>query len=101
MASLQQGGGEASRRQQGALDKGGGTVTDEAADDGLVQGLSVELLQGGVDGRREVGAGVDEGAVKVEDQQGNLPALERGDHCPRPMVHSRARSSMGSSSGPL
>ena len=54
---------------EGAADEHGDTVADVAGDDGLGEFGLAEVSECGVDGVAEVDAGVDEGAVEVEDEE--------------------------------
>jgi carbonic anhydrase len=53
----------------GAADEHGGSVADVAGDDGLGEGGLAEVGESGVDGVAEIDAGVDEGAVEIEDDE--------------------------------
>ena len=54
---------------EGPADEQGGAVADVAGDDGFGKCGLAEVLEGGVDGVAEVDAGVDEGAVEIEDEE--------------------------------
>ena len=54
---------------EGPTDEERGPVADVAGDDGFGKLRLAEVGQGGVDGVAEVGAGVDERAVEVEDEE--------------------------------
>jgi carbonic anhydrase len=54
---------------EGSADEEGGSVADVAGDDGFGELRFAEVREGGVDGVAEVDAGVDESAVKVEDEE--------------------------------
>ena len=54
---------------EGAADEHGGAVADVAGDDGFGELGLAEVGEGRVDGVAEVDAGVDEGAVEVEDEE--------------------------------
>ena len=54
---------------EGTADKERGSVADVAGDDGHGKLRLAEVFEGGVDGVAEVGAGVDEGTVEVEDEE--------------------------------
>ena len=54
---------------EGAADEHGDAVADVAGDDGVGELGLAEVGEGGVDGVAEVDAGVDEGAVEVEDEE--------------------------------
>lgn len=54
---------------KGAADEGGGSIADVGGDDVLCEGRFAEVAQHGVDGVREVNAGVYEGAVQVKDEE--------------------------------
>jgi hypothetical protein len=54
---------------EGPADEKGGAVADVAGDDGFGELRFAEVGEGGVDGVTEVGAGVDEGAVEIEDEE--------------------------------
>jgi len=53
----------------GAADEHGGSVADVTGDDGLGESGLAEVGEGGVDGVAEIDAGVDEGAVEIEDDE--------------------------------
>jgi len=59
----------AGRVAEGAADEHGGSVADIAGDDGFGELGLAEMEEHGVDGVAEVDAGVDEGAIEVEDQE--------------------------------
>ena len=54
---------------EGSADEEGGSVADVAGDDGFGELGFAEVGEGGVDGVAEVDAGVDEGAVEIEDEE--------------------------------
>ena len=54
---------------EGPADEERGSVADVAGDDGFGELGFAEVGEGGVDGVTEVGAGVDEGAVEIEDEE--------------------------------
>ena len=54
---------------EGAADEHGGAVADVAGDEGIGQGRLADVDEGGVYGVAEVERGVDQRAVKIEDQQ--------------------------------
>ena len=54
---------------EGPADEKGGAVADVAGDDGFGELGLAEVGQGGVDGVAEIDAGVDEGAVEIEDKE--------------------------------
>jgi hypothetical protein len=54
---------------EGSADERGGAFAYVGVDDLVGEGRLVELGSGGVDGVHEVAAGVDQGAVEVEDQE--------------------------------
>ena len=54
---------------EGAADEHGGAVADVAGDDGVGELRLAEVGEHGVDGVAEVDAGVDEGAVEIEDEE--------------------------------
>jgi carbonic anhydrase len=54
---------------EGAADEHGGSVADVAGDDGVGKRRLVEVCESGVDGVAEIDAGVDEGAVEIEDDE--------------------------------
>src|SRR5689334_19424939 len=54
---------------EGAADEERGPVADVAGDDGFGEFRFAEVGKGGVDGVAEIDAGVDEGAVEVEDEE--------------------------------
>jgi hypothetical protein len=62
-------GGDAVFDGEGAADEHGSAVSDEAGDDGEVEGRAAHVLEGGVDAVGEVAGGVDEGAVEIEDDE--------------------------------
>jgi hypothetical protein len=63
---------------EGPADEKGSSVADVTGDDGFGEFGLAEVGEGGVDGVTEVGAGVDEGAVEIEDEE----AGRRGEgHC--------------------
>jgi carbonic anhydrase len=57
---------------EGAADEHGGSVADVAGDDGFGKRRLVEVGERGVDGVAEIDAGVDEGAVEIEDDEARL-----------------------------
>jgi hypothetical protein len=57
---------------EGAAHQHGGTVANVPGDDFGWQGLAVVFEEHGIDGVREVGAGVNEGAVEVEHKQAQV-----------------------------
>jgi ParB-like chromosome segregation protein Spo0J len=59
----------AGRVAEGAADEHGGSVADIAGDDGFGELGLAEMEEHGVDGVAEVDAGVDEGAIEIEDQE--------------------------------
>ena len=54
---------------EGSANEKRGSVADVAGDDGFGELGFAEVGEGGVDGVAEVGAGVDEGAVEIEDEE--------------------------------
>ncbi len=54
---------------EGSADEQGGSVADVAGDDGFGELGFAEVGEGGVDGVAEIDAGVDEGAVEIEDEE--------------------------------
>jgi carbonic anhydrase len=54
---------------EGAANEQGGAVADVAGDDGFGEFGFAEVGEGGVDGVAEIDAGVDQGAVEVEDEE--------------------------------
>ena len=71
---------------EGAADEHGGAVADVAGNDGVGQRGLAEVCERSVDGVAEVDAGVDEGAVEIEDEEargaerhGSSFATERRD----------------------
>jgi carbonic anhydrase len=65
---------------EGPADEERGSVTDIAGDDGFGELRLAEVGEGGVDGVAEIGAGVDEGAVEIEDEEARRWGQE---HCLR------------------
>ena len=54
---------------EGAADEHGGAVAEVAGDDGWRELGLAEVAEHGVDGVAEIDAGVDEGAVEIEDEE--------------------------------
>ena len=59
---------------EGATKEHGGAIADEGADESELQGRTVEVGEGGVDGVTKVDAGVDEfgvdeGAIEIKDDE--------------------------------
>ena len=54
---------------EGAAHEDGRAVADVRGDDGGIQSVQVHEAAGGVDGGGEIGLGVDEGAVEIEDNE--------------------------------
>ena len=54
---------------EGAADEHGGSVAEMAGDDGWRELGLAEVAEHGVDGVGEINAGVDEGAVEIEDEK--------------------------------
>jgi hypothetical protein len=54
---------------EGATDEEGSSVTDVAGDDSFGKFRFAEVGERGVDGVAEIDAGVDEGAVEIEDKE--------------------------------
>ena len=54
---------------EGAADEKRGAVADVAGDDGFGEFGFAVVGEGGVDGVAEIDAGVDEGAVEIEDEE--------------------------------
>ncbi len=65
----------------GAADEHGGPVADVAGDDSFGEGGFAEVGKRGVDGVAEIDAGVDEGAVEIEDDEaGRVRQADDGLH---------------------